>query len=179
MGASGTGANCAPTLPQLHPLTIPVDEDPTLVEDTIQKKRGACLNPLEKRNINSPSSHNLKARVQARTSRVISQRHEQIQIGTLVLVATCKRAVEDSQPNPALDAERTTKSCQELPVGAKVLALPRLQAQPAWTGAPGANGPLGHGTAKRALVGAEIVGKLLERPHAAHHRPLCVRYKPK
>jgi hypothetical protein len=123
-------------------LTIPVDEDAALVENTIQKKRGVCLNPLEKRDINSPSGHTLNARAQARASGVAGERYEQIQIGTLVLIATRQRAVEDGQPNPALDSESAAKIGQELPVAAKVLALPRPQTQPAWTGAPGTDGPL-------------------------------------
>ncbi len=177
VGTPAAGANRAAPPLQLRPLAIPIDKDAALVENAIEKQRSAGLNPLKTSDVHSPSGHILKARAQARTSRVAGERYEQIQIGALVLVATCQRAVEDSQPNPPLDAERAAKSGQELPVSAKVLVLPRLQAQPAWTGAPGADGPLRHGATKRALVGAEIVCKLLERSHA-DIITLYVRYKP-
>lgn len=88
MGASGAGANRAATFAQLHPLTIPVDEDAPLVEDTIQKEWGVRLNPLETSDIHSASGHILNARTQARASDVVGERYEQIQIGALVLVAT-------------------------------------------------------------------------------------------
>lgn len=165
MGTPGAGANRAATSLQLHPLTIPVDEDATLAEDAIQKQRSASLDPLQTSEIHLPSGHSLDARGKARANGVVGERHEQIEIGTLVLVPTRQRAVEDSQPNPALDAESAPKVGQELPVGAKVLVLPRLQAQPARTGTPSADGPLRDRTPKRALVGAEIVGKLLEGSH--------------
>ncbi len=142
MGASGASANRAATFAQLGPLAIPVDEDAALVENTIQKKRGACLNPLETSDIHSASGHTLNVRTQARDSGVVGERDEQIQIGTLVLVATRQRAIEDSQPNPALNAESAAKIGQELPVGAKVRVLPHPQTQPAWTRAPGADSPL-------------------------------------
>jgi two-component system sensor histidine kinase UhpB len=175
VGASGAGANRAATLAQLRPLTIPVDEDAALVENTIQEERGACLNPLEKRDIHPASGHSLNARAQACAGNVTSERYEQIEIGTLVLVATRQRAVEDSQPNPTLKAKSAAKSSQELPVGVKVLVLPHLQTQPAGTGAPRADGPLRHRTTKRALVGTEIACKLLERSHTGIISPY-VRY---
>jgi hypothetical protein len=88
VGASGAGANRAAAIVQLHPLTIPVDENATLVENTIQKERGVRLDPLETSDIHSAFGHIFNARTQARASDVVGERYEQIQIGTLVLVAT-------------------------------------------------------------------------------------------
>lgn len=58
-------------------------------------------------------------------------------------------------------------------MGAKVLILPRLKAQPAWTGPPGADGPLRHRATKRALVGAKTACQLLDRSHAGIIKLVC------
>lgn len=66
MGAPRAGANCTAALAQLRPEAIPVDEDAAVVEDTVQKKGCGHLHPIEEGDVQPPSGHALKTRVEVR-----------------------------------------------------------------------------------------------------------------
>jgi len=165
MGASGAGANRAAALAQLRPVAVPVDQDAALVQDAVEKKRCVCLNPVEVSQINLASGRPLKTAPQIHSDRVARERHKQVQIGARIVIPPRKRAIENYQSNSTLGAESPAKTCQERPVRAKVLDLPRSQAQLAWTGAPSMEASLRHRATQGALVNPQIVCQLLDRRH--------------
>jgi hypothetical protein len=177
VGAAGAGADRAPSFAQLYPLAISVDENATLVENAFQKKWRIRLDPVEASNIHPASGRILKAPERGHPGDVPGKRHEQIQIGAGVLVATRKRAVENSQSDHALGAKDATKLSQDLPVAAQVLVLAGIQTQPARSRAPPADGPLCHCPAQRPLVDVQTACQVLNRPHIAIIGLLYVRYK--
>jgi hypothetical protein len=142
VGAPGASTNCTTALSQWRPEAVPVDEDAALVEDTVQKKGGGYLYPVEESDIQPPSGHTLKTRVEVRPAGISSAGNEQVQIRIRVLIAARHRSVEDGKPNPALGSKRATEAGYELPVAAKVVVLPQIQTQPAGAEAAGAKGPL-------------------------------------
>ncbi len=60
VGAAGAGDDEGVALAQSIPLPIAVDQDATLVKDSIQKKRRLGLHPLQQGDIDSASADTLK-----------------------------------------------------------------------------------------------------------------------
>jgi hypothetical protein len=95
VGAPGAGANCTAALSQLRPEAIPVYEDAALIEDTVQKKGCGYLYPVKESDVQPPSGHALKTRVEVRPTGIFSAGNEQVQIGIRVLITARHRSVED------------------------------------------------------------------------------------
>ncbi len=85
----GAGADRAAALAQVLPLAVAVDEDPTLVENAVQEERGTFLDPIQMGDIHPATGNVPKASGEAESGgcAIASERHEQIQVRVLILVA--------------------------------------------------------------------------------------------
>lgn len=144
MGAHGASVNGATAITEAQPEAIAVDQNPALIEDPLQEQRRPCVDPLQMRDINPAPSNRLQAGGQLEGIRraIAAQRDHQVEVRPSVLVATCNRAVQHSQPYPALGAKRPSKPGKQLPVTLQILALAYLKPKPPWPGATAAQCPL-------------------------------------
>jgi hypothetical protein len=161
-------ADCAPTPAKYSPEPGSIDEDPALVQDAVQEKRGIRLDALQARDVDLAIGSALQSRRQpVRVHGAIAvRRHEQVEVRAPILVAPGYGAVENGKLDTTLGSQRSTKLRQQAPVISQILPLAGGQPEPAGSGAMTTQRPLRGGTAQGALLGTEVSCKLLHRAHA-------------
>lgn len=132
MGMSGTHTNHGLARSQEAPLFVSVDEDASLVKDTIQKERRADLDPFQLDDINAAAAESLQADGQlgCRKRPIVRKRDQKVEVRARVLVASCERAIENCEPNAVLGPQRAAKAEEERPMSPEILALTRCKSHP-------------------------------------------------
>jgi hypothetical protein len=152
---------------QARPLLVAVDEHPALVEDSVQEKGGAFLDPVQPGEVERTIGDGPKAGDQIGLDGAIMahRRDQQIQVGVRILVSAGNGAVEDREPNASLGAQGLAKARQQGPVLPQILTLARGETQATGARPVSSQGSLGSGPPQRALLGAEVEGQFLYRSH--------------
>lgn len=167
MGALGTRPDRTTALTQPVPLPIPVDDDATLVEDTVEKERRSFLDSCEVGDVDMPTRDTRQIGSQGIPGREMlsGDRDQQVQVRARVLVTASQRAVDHGEAHVAASSQSPPKIREKPPVGQQVLALAGCQPQPPRPSSTGTQSPLGCRPSERALLGTEIPRQLLNRSH--------------
>jgi hypothetical protein len=150
-------------LPQHAPLPVAVDQDTSLIEDPVQKKRSSFLHPFQVGDINLTAAGSFQADSQLDANRgtILSEQDQQVEIRVGILVAPRQRAIEHGKTNALLSPQRPAKTGEKRPMSAEILTLTRRKPQPPRSTPTGAQSALRDGPAQRALLDIEVNRQLL------------------
>lgn len=106
MGTAGAHTNRGVALSQQAPLFVSIDENATLIKDTIQQERSPGLHPLQIGDINAAAAELLQADGQLgrRKRPIVCERDQQVEIRACVLVASRQRAIEHGKADAVLSS---------------------------------------------------------------------------
>lgn len=111
MHAARTTRNLASASLQSCPLAVAIEGDPALVNDLQQQQWRGVLYAVQPRHVHLAAYRTLEAdgELDCRVSTVLSERHEQIQVGIRPIVPSRKRAIDDRETDIRLGAKRTSQ----------------------------------------------------------------------
>ncbi len=140
-------------------MTVPVDENATLIEDAIEQQRRTLLDSPQLRQVDpavDDLGHSIgNVAVPWGTAR--REGDQQVEVRIVVLIATRHGAIDHGEANLALSPQCPAQVGNQVPVRSKVLTLTRRQLQSPRSRSTGAKGALCGCASKRALLDAKVI----------------------
>ncbi len=167
MHAPRTTGNLASACPQSCPLVVSIERDPALVNDIQQQQRRSVLYAIQPRQVHLAAYRTLETdgELDRRVSTVLSERHQQIQVGVRHVVPSRKGAIDDRETDIGLGSKRTSQGRQQRPVSRCVTSLVLAYALTAWPDTLAANRPVRGGATQRARIDTQLISELHEFQH--------------
>lgn len=140
-------------------MTVAVNENTTLVEDTIEQHRRTRINSPQIRQVD-PAVDDLGdsiGNVVVSWGSARRERDQQVEVRIVILIAARHGAVDHRKTDIPLSPQRPPQLGNQMPVSLQVLTLARRQQQPPRSGPAGAEGALRGRASKRALLDAKVI----------------------
>jgi hypothetical protein len=140
-------------------MTVPVNQNTTLVENAVEQQRRTWLNSSQVRQVDPPVDDLGQSigKIAAPWGTARRERDQQVEVRIIVLIAARHGAVNHGKANLALSPQCRAQVGNQMPMSSEVLTLSRRQLQAPRSRSARAKGPLSSCASKRALLDAKVI----------------------
>ena len=140
-------------------MTVPVNQNATLVENAVEQQRRTWLNLPQVRQVNPPVDDLGQSigDIAAPWETACRERDQQVEIRIVILIAARHGAVDHGEANLSLSPQCRAQVGNQMPMSSEVLTLSRRQMQAPRSRSACAKGALRSCASKRALLHAKVI----------------------